>query len=575
MIQQIDLEKPMKIQSRGEIAALGLVICLILMFCPVLLSTVSGEVKRQLTYGAYPEDEKMKSERQAFEKTIQGEHPLARMERLAHGYAYGKGSDDNWNNKTLRRRMNVDGFDIVESMINTDDGTAGMVVKDRKTGRHIIVFRGTDSPPDVISDIKETTLAQIGQTQYATNRKTFDEWAQKYSKDGKLDVTGHSLGGGLAHIFTSIHGDKIKKVSTFQAPAQEKNTIDRYSKIPVEDRPEEVVLMVAAPDPVAHVGTQHAGVTKVIAGSADDMGIGHTSMLLQNKGVKNWQGKAYRSDDDNLHLLEMTPEEYQKNREPNILGTHDTWAQWIKKTKRMGNSQWRKEIKNKGKDPFVLAKDTPVEQEKKKESASLVKSSPSVTAKKGIFSDMSPKDNQVPSVWVKSDAPEAVFYEKPTSDSNQSKPCEEEFIKFYGDDGSVTIKENENFDPMCEEDSPSNTEESDCSKPLNSVVEAVNSRLSNSTPSQVASLVNQLLSKEDRQKVMNCLCAATSAQSSSVSKYYDPRPVDASPSCNDPGNGACVNQGFGCTRHSLTITKEILNECNTGYQLVKQLCESN
>lgn len=580
MTKRIGSEKPENFKSSVWLTTLGLLISLSILFCSGFLSLAFGEVKRQIRYGSYPEDDQMKSERQAFEKTTQGEHPLARMERLAHGYAYGRGSDDNWNNTALRRQMNVDGFDIVESMINTDDGTASMVVKDRKTGRHVIVFRGTDSPPDMVSDIKETTLAQVGQTQYAENRKIFDEWAEKYSKDGKLDVTGHSLGGGLAHIFTSVHGDKIKKVATFQATAQEKSTIDRYNKIPKENRPEEVVLMVAAPDPVAHVGAEHVGVTKVIAGSADDMEVGHTSMLLQNKGVKNWEGKTYRSDDDNLHLMEMTPAEYKKNREPNIIGTHDTWAQWFEKAQRMRYSQWREEIKKSGKDPLVLARKAHMEQERRKKQAPRVKPALSIAAKKvepspSVVSD---KGSQDPPVWVKAETLIAVFYAESVSGRQDKRNCGEEFITIHGDDGSIIRKENENFDPMCEEgiDQGSSPDpgDSDCSKPLAATVDAVNDRLAASTPSRVASLAHQLLPEKDRQKFLNCLCAATSTKSSTVSKYYDPRPVDASPSCNDPGNGACVNQGFGCTRHSLTITKEALNTCNAGYWVTKQLCES-
>ncbi len=547
-----------------------------LMFCLITILSIffmipvaSGEVNRQMRYGNYAEDDQMKKERLAFEKTTKGEHPLARMERLAHGYAYGKGSDEGWNDKKLRRRMNVDGFNIVETMINKDDGTASMVIKDRKTGRHIIVFRGTDSPPDYISDAKETTLAQIGQTQYAANKAIFNEWAEKYSKDGKLDVTGHSLGGGLAHIFTSVHGDKIKKVATFQAPAQEKSTIDRYNKIPVEKRPEQVVLMVAAPDPVAHVGTKHAGVTKVIAGSADDMTIGHTNMLLQKKGVKDWQGNPSRSSDDNLLLQEMTPEEYMRNREPNILGTHDTWSEWYNKAQRMRYSQWREKIKKQGLSPAALAKIARKRQIAKKNQATPAKPKTIAIKQKANTS----KKIEDPIDWVETDVSEPVFEPLPDTISGAQAPCEEEFITIKGKDGGVTIIENENFDPMCDNSSQEDTSSSNCDKPLAATVDAINNRLAESTPSEVASLSFKLLPEKEYKRFMNCLCAATSTKSSNVSKYYEPKPVDASPSCNDTGNGACVNQGFGCTRHPLKITIEALESCNAGYWVVKQLCE--
>ena len=178
---------------------ISLQMTLFIIFTAALLGlgwagSVEARVARQTNYGAYPEDDRMKADRAAFQKATQGEHRLARMERLAHDYAYGQGADQNWNNKKLRRRMNVDQFDIVETIMDDRDGTAAMVVRDRVSNRNVIVFRGTDGllngltdpNPDAATDAAETAYAQIGQTQYAKHAKLFNEWADKYGERGQI-----------------------------------------------------------------------------------------------------------------------------------------------------------------------------------------------------------------------------------------------------------------------------------------------------------------------------------------------------------------------------------------------------
>lgn len=320
--------------------------------------SVEARIARQTNYGAYPEDERMKQDRADFQKATQGEHRLARMERLAHDYAYGQGADQNWNNQKLRRRMNVDQFDIVETIMDDKDGTAAMVVHDRISNRNVIVFRGTDGllngltdpNPDAATDAAETAYAQIGQTQYAKHAKLFNKWAEKYSKQGKLDVVGHSLGGGLAHIFTAVHGRKINSTTTFQAPAQEGWTLKRFQEIPPQERPE-VTLVVAAPDPVAHVGSEHAGLTKVIVASATDMTIGHGNNVLQNKDLTRWTDQRYRTEGDGLQIRELSPDEYKNLRNPNILKSGETWNQWRIKVQRMRNSELRRTVLRDGVAP--------------------------------------------------------------------------------------------------------------------------------------------------------------------------------------------------------------------------------
>jgi len=112
-----------------------------------------------------------------------------------------------------------------------------------------------------------------------------------------------------------------------------------------------------------------------------------------------------------------------------------------------------------------------------------------------------------------------------------------------------------------------------CNELPGDMVNEINSRLASSTASEIASMSLKVLPKDERQSFMNCLCAATSTQSGSVSKYYELKPVGASSSCNEPANGSCVNQGMGCTRHPLRITQEALKSCNSGYKVATQLCQ--
>jgi hypothetical protein len=111
-----------------------------------------------------------------------------------------------------------------------------------------------------------------------------------------------------------------------------------------------------------------------------------------------------------------------------------------------------------------------------------------------------------------------------------------------------------------------------CKGFLETTVNRIEGLLGDVRPSELASLSRRLGTDEDHQGLMNCICRATSGGSSTVSKYYQPAPVDYSPSCNDPSNGPCVNAGFGCWRHSPTITAEVVSRCNVAYKVARALC---
>ncbi|SDE87681.1 hypothetical protein [Rhodospira trueperi] len=111
-----------------------------------------------------------------------------------------------------------------------------------------------------------------------------------------------------------------------------------------------------------------------------------------------------------------------------------------------------------------------------------------------------------------------------------------------------------------------------CTKFLETTVNEVESLLGSMRPSELASLSRRLGTDEDHLSLMNCICRATSSGSSSVSKYYETKSVDYSPSCEDTSNGPCVNAGWGCWRHSPQITAEVITSCNVAYKVSRALC---
>jgi hypothetical protein len=111
-----------------------------------------------------------------------------------------------------------------------------------------------------------------------------------------------------------------------------------------------------------------------------------------------------------------------------------------------------------------------------------------------------------------------------------------------------------------------------CTKFLETTVNEVESLLGTLRPSELASLSRRLGTDNDHLKLMNCICRATSSGSSTVSKYYETKSVDYSPSCEDVSNGPCVNAGWGCWRHSPQITAKVIGSCNVAYMVSRALC---
>lgn len=289
-------------------------------------------------------DAALQAETLALRQSARGEHRYARLERLAHDYVYGQGSGFEWRSERLLRRMRADGYTIEESLFDPEDGTAAFVVRDEATGRYTIAFRGTDDLiTEGFSGGKEATYAEVGLSQYAAHHAVFDRWVAQYSREGRLEVTGHSLGGGLASILVSFHAERIGRAVLFQVPAQTPATNhrldDSLAGLGPGQRPE-IAVVLATPDSVALLGNQHIGDPLVILAHSNAMGFtsvyGHSSMLLQNADfLPLWSDpeQRYRADEDGLLRREVSYNRYSTIRST-MANTITTWEV------REGRARW-------------------------------------------------------------------------------------------------------------------------------------------------------------------------------------------------------------------------------------------
>lgn len=292
-------------------------------------------------YSRLPEDDLMRLERFRFFRMTRNEHPLARLERIAHDYVYADGSKG-YDDRQMRRRMQADDLSLIETFEDTD-GTAAMVVRDERSQRYIIAFRGTDDMViENIANVGETVQDRpVGFLQYNKHKTIWDRWAKKYGAAGGLTVTGHSRGGGLAGLFTASHAGRISELAMFQSPGQMLEDHKRFRQSATKWP--KATLVVAAHDMVQLAGQRHIGEPHVIVGMAEDMGEdlgdyiggklgGHKSFILQNPWLQAWNGSLYRNPDDGLLLGQLGYDRYASLRiaaSPNALQAQKELDGWL------------------------------------------------------------------------------------------------------------------------------------------------------------------------------------------------------------------------------------------------------
>ncbi len=86
----------------------------------------------------------------------------------------------------------------------------------------VIAFKGSRSIHDFIDDLNPQG---IGYGQFNRNFQRIEELVERMG--GRVDVTGHSLGGTLAQLYAIYNPPRVRRVITFQAPGLPPGLIDQ------------------------------------------------------------------------------------------------------------------------------------------------------------------------------------------------------------------------------------------------------------------------------------------------------------------------------------------------------------
>jgi hypothetical protein len=154
-------------------------------------------------------------------------------------------------------------------------------------------MRGTDfsliHPADIVTDLNEEG---VGANQYVNNKQTIRKFINTGGAFGRVDLTGHSLGGALCQWTATdrLFKGEIGRVITFQSPGISQKAIDDYNSWDKKDQASEVIHHIDDADFVNY------------AGEAKMPGVTYTS--------NTYSGLQFA----HLHLL-LSSEEYRKQRE--------------------------------------------------------------------------------------------------------------------------------------------------------------------------------------------------------------------------------------------------------------------
>lgn len=175
----------------------------------------------------------------------------------------------------------------------------GLVMpKNGSDKRPVLAFKGTDfsKTGDAMADVDPVA---VGFT--AFKFKQGEIQALMEQAGGKVDVTGHSLGGALAQNAASAFPSKIRRVVTFQAPGISQEQVRQFNNLADNERPE-VAHHIATGDIVDLAGGKHIGGSGAYTGKGNAQfylhhlaSLGpnnHTKFLLQDNAFAQQQGEV-------------------------------------------------------------------------------------------------------------------------------------------------------------------------------------------------------------------------------------------------------------------------------------------
>ncbi|MCF4967601.1 hypothetical protein CV014_10990 [Nostoc sp. CMAA1605] len=189
-------------------------------------------------------------------------------------------------------------------------------------GKHpILAFRGTSDLATVWQDLDLNSPGHGGIQQILTG------FSVSYVKgivaqSGKLDVTGHSLGGALAQHFVGTFPDLVRRLVTFQSAAPNAKQYHKNIEALPEDARPEVVHHIAKGDVVDLAGGEHLKGT-FFEHDLETSGLAsvstlarikqaHTSQLLNTEDIVGGGGQGRHTQ--NIKVTENATRPYTKSR---------------------------------------------------------------------------------------------------------------------------------------------------------------------------------------------------------------------------------------------------------------------
>lgn len=184
-----------------------------------------------------PKGEKVSAE-QLPDRTVSDEY-------LAHRVGYLKAEDIEKGDIAPEdeKILNNMGYDASSMKVRTGpNGFQAVLIypdafSENEASRPMLILRGTADLGGAVTDIDPY---QVGDNQYNNNVKKIKELLEL--AEGKVDITGHSLGGAMAQIISAHHTDRIGRITTFQSPGVNDDTVRLYNNnlqgIPENERPE-------------------------------------------------------------------------------------------------------------------------------------------------------------------------------------------------------------------------------------------------------------------------------------------------------------------------------------------------
>ena len=130
----------------------------------------------------------------------------------------------------------------------------GLIVP--QTGRSdlnaIVVFRGTEPTNGIDDIVADINPVSVGNNQFRANQRFIGQLIAEGG--GKVNVTGHSLGGALAQLCAAAFTGSVNEVYTYQSPGIDSSSAEAFDE--TEDHPT-VRHHMAGGDLVDNAGDKH------------------------------------------------------------------------------------------------------------------------------------------------------------------------------------------------------------------------------------------------------------------------------------------------------------------------------